>query len=250
MDVLGNRAGLPQTGLQRTAPAPAPAARQDRRCSLGIDEGVPRLGARSAAAPRRAAGPRDSRGHGPGSGQGGWSEPDRQADRGRDAVRAAAPRVPTGARARCGPAWSRRSAPAWTTSEWATRCLGTSCWPRRCGTARSPSTPRCRPRRSSSAAAWTSSERRRCHWRPRPPRRPWTPSRPVPGQVVLVNGAGGGVGSFALQLLAARGAIVVATGSATSRDRLLGLGARTVVDYTVGSVVEQVRAASRASTRW
>jgi NADPH:quinone reductase-like Zn-dependent oxidoreductase len=66
---------------------------------------------------------------------------------------------------------------------------------------------------------------------------------PRPGLVVLVNGAGGGVGSFALQLLVARGAIVVATGSATSRDRLLALGARTVVDYTVGSVVEQVRAA-------
>ena len=66
---------------------------------------------------------------------------------------------------------------------------------------------------------------------------------PHPGQVVLVNGAGGGVGSFALQLLSARGATVVATGSATSRDRLVALGARTVVDYTVGSVVEQVRAA-------
>jgi NADPH:quinone reductase-like Zn-dependent oxidoreductase len=66
---------------------------------------------------------------------------------------------------------------------------------------------------------------------------------PRPGLVVLVNGAGGGVGSFAVQLLAARGATIVATGSATSRDRLLALGARTVVDYTVGSVVEQVRAA-------
>jgi NADPH:quinone reductase-like Zn-dependent oxidoreductase len=66
---------------------------------------------------------------------------------------------------------------------------------------------------------------------------------PRPGQIVLVNGAGGGVGSFAVQLLAARGASVVATGSAASRDRLLGLGARVVVDYTAGSVVESVRAA-------
>jgi NADPH:quinone reductase-like Zn-dependent oxidoreductase len=66
---------------------------------------------------------------------------------------------------------------------------------------------------------------------------------PRPGQVVLVNGAGGGVGSYAVQLLAARGASVVATGSAASRDRLLGLGAGVVVDYTAGSVVETVRAA-------
>ena len=66
---------------------------------------------------------------------------------------------------------------------------------------------------------------------------------PHPGQVVLVNGAGGGVGSFAVQLLAARGATVVATASPTSRDRLLTHGASAVVDYTVTSVVEQVRAA-------
>jgi NADPH:quinone reductase-like Zn-dependent oxidoreductase len=66
---------------------------------------------------------------------------------------------------------------------------------------------------------------------------------PRPGQVVLVNGAGGGVGSYAVQLLAARGATVVATGSVVSRDRLLGLGASVVVDYTARSVVESVRAA-------
>jgi NADPH:quinone reductase-like Zn-dependent oxidoreductase len=66
---------------------------------------------------------------------------------------------------------------------------------------------------------------------------------PRPGQVMLVNGAGGGVGSYAVQLLAARGAIVIATGSAASRDRLLSLGAVMVVDYTAGSVVESVRAA-------
>lgn len=66
---------------------------------------------------------------------------------------------------------------------------------------------------------------------------------PRPGQIVLVNGAGGGVGSFAVQLLAARSAIVIATGSAASRDRLRALGARTVVDYTLGLVVDQVRAA-------
>jgi len=66
---------------------------------------------------------------------------------------------------------------------------------------------------------------------------------PRPGQIVLVNGAGGGVGSFAVQLLVARSVVVIATGSTASRDRLLALGARTVVDYTLSSVVDQVRAA-------
>jgi len=65
---------------------------------------------------------------------------------------------------------------------------------------------------------------------------------PQAGQVVLVNGASGGVGSFAIQLLADRGAVVVATGTAEDTQRLTDLGARSVVDHTTGSVVEQVRA--------
>ncbi|NMO51730.1 NADP-dependent oxidoreductase [Actinoplanes sp. TBRC 11911] len=63
-----------------------------------------------------------------------------------------------------------------------------------------------------------------------------------PGQVVLVNGATGGVGSFAVQLLAARGVTVVATGTATDAERLSQLGATTVVDHTGEPVAEQVRA--------
>ena len=66
---------------------------------------------------------------------------------------------------------------------------------------------------------------------------------PRPGQTVLVNGASGGVGSYAIQLLAARGVTVVATGTAEDADRLTGLGAATVIDYTAGPVAEQVRAA-------
>jgi NADPH:quinone reductase-like Zn-dependent oxidoreductase len=66
---------------------------------------------------------------------------------------------------------------------------------------------------------------------------------PQSGQTVLVNGAGGGVGSFALQLLAARGVTVIATGSPDSTDRLRELGASTVIDRTAGPVAEQVRAA-------
>jgi NADPH:quinone reductase-like Zn-dependent oxidoreductase len=64
---------------------------------------------------------------------------------------------------------------------------------------------------------------------------------PQPGQTVLVNGATGGVGSYAVQLLAARGATVVATGTAGDEARLRSLGAAEVVDYTAGPVADQVR---------
>jgi NADPH:quinone reductase-like Zn-dependent oxidoreductase len=66
---------------------------------------------------------------------------------------------------------------------------------------------------------------------------------PQPGQTVLVNGASGGVGSFAVQLLAARGVTVIATGSPADADRLTALGAARVIDHTAGPVAEQVRAA-------
>ncbi|MBL7489620.1 NADP-dependent oxidoreductase [Frankia sp. AgB1.9] len=66
---------------------------------------------------------------------------------------------------------------------------------------------------------------------------------PEQGQTVLVVGAGGGVGSYAVQLLAARGVTVVATGTADDAGRLTALGATTVVDYTAGQVAEQVQAA-------
>lgn len=64
---------------------------------------------------------------------------------------------------------------------------------------------------------------------------------PRPGDVVLVNGATGGVGSYAVQLLAARGVTVVATGTEADIERLTRLGATAVVDYTGGPVVDQVR---------
>ncbi len=66
---------------------------------------------------------------------------------------------------------------------------------------------------------------------------------PQPGQTVLVSGAGGGVGSFAVQLLAARGVTVIGAGTADDTDRLRNLGAATVIDRTTGDVAEQVRAA-------
>ena len=66
---------------------------------------------------------------------------------------------------------------------------------------------------------------------------------PQSGQTVLVNGAGGGVGSFAVQLLAARGVNVIASAAPESADRLRELGAATVIDRTAGPVVDQVRSA-------
>lgn len=66
---------------------------------------------------------------------------------------------------------------------------------------------------------------------------------PQLGQTVLVTGASGGVGSYAVQLLAARGVTVVATGTADDAGRLTELGAATVIDYTTTPVTEQVLAA-------
>ena len=65
---------------------------------------------------------------------------------------------------------------------------------------------------------------------------------PQPGQIVLVNGASGGVGSFVVQLLAARGVTVVATGRQQDTERLASLGAGLVLDYTTSPVAGQVRA--------
>jgi NADPH:quinone reductase-like Zn-dependent oxidoreductase len=66
---------------------------------------------------------------------------------------------------------------------------------------------------------------------------------PQSGQTVLVIGAGGGVGTYAVQLLAARGVTVVATATPADAGRLRNLGATTVVDYTAGNLTGQVRAA-------
>lgn len=64
---------------------------------------------------------------------------------------------------------------------------------------------------------------------------------PLPGQIVLVNGASGGVGRFAVQLLAQRGVTVVATASPASAARMRELGATDIIDYTAGPVGPQVR---------
>ncbi len=52
------------------------------------------------------------------------------------------------------------------------------------------------------------------------------------GQTLLINGAGGSIGSFALQLAKHKGAEVTAVDSGEKLEMLRGLGADHVVDYT------------------
>jgi NADPH:quinone reductase-like Zn-dependent oxidoreductase len=56
------------------------------------------------------------------------------------------------------------------------------------------------------------------------------------GQRVLVNGAGGAVGGYAVQLAKNAGAHVIATAGPNSADRVKALGADEVLDHTTGSV--------------
>jgi NADPH:quinone reductase-like Zn-dependent oxidoreductase len=60
------------------------------------------------------------------------------------------------------------------------------------------------------------------------------------GQAVLVNGAGGAVGGYAVQLAKQAGATVTATASAGSAGRVRSLGADLIVDYTATPLLEAV----------
>ena len=54
----------------------------------------------------------------------------------------------------------------------------------------------------------------------------------LPGQTVLVIGAAGGVGSLAVQIAKAYGAMVTAVSSTSKADLVLSIGANDVIDYT------------------
>ncbi|WP_322936880.1 NADP-dependent oxidoreductase [Nocardioides bizhenqiangii] len=56
------------------------------------------------------------------------------------------------------------------------------------------------------------------------------------GQRILINGASGAVGGYAVQLAKAAGAHVIATGSASTSEHLLARGADEVVDHTASEV--------------
>ena len=61
------------------------------------------------------------------------------------------------------------------------------------------------------------------------------------GQRVLINGAGGGVGGFAVQMAKHAGAHVTATASSRSRETVRSQGADEIIDYTVDTVGGSVK---------
>ncbi|HEY0368069.1 MAG TPA: NADP-dependent oxidoreductase, partial [Chthoniobacterales bacterium] len=62
-----------------------------------------------------------------------------------------------------------------------------------------------------------------------------------PGETVLIHGAAGGVGTFAIQIAKARGAKVIATASGANQDFLKELGADQTIDYQATKFEEVVK---------
>jgi NADPH:quinone reductase-like Zn-dependent oxidoreductase len=58
-----------------------------------------------------------------------------------------------------------------------------------------------------------------------------------PGHHVLVNGAGGGMGTFAVQMAVARGARVTGVDSAAKLELVRSLGAHAAIDYATDDVI-------------
>ena len=66
-----------------------------------------------------------------------------------------------------------------------------------------------------------------------------TEARIQPGQTVLIHGASGGVGHFAVQIAKHFGATVIATSSARNREFVLSLGTDRHIDYTAWRFEEE-----------
>ena len=62
----------------------------------------------------------------------------------------------------------------------------------------------------------------------------------VARQTILVNGASGAVGGYAVQLATRAGAIVTATGDPRSTDRLRSYGAARIIDHTATPLLQAV----------
>lgn len=58
------------------------------------------------------------------------------------------------------------------------------------------------------------------------------------GQSVLIDGAGGAIGGYAVQLAAQAGATVTATASARSLDRIRSYGGQRIIDYTATPIAQ------------
>jgi NADPH:quinone reductase-like Zn-dependent oxidoreductase len=66
-------------------------------------------------------------------------------------------------------------------------------------------------------------------------------ARLAPGQTILIHGAAGGVGHFAVQLAKGKGAKVIATASARNTGFVRELGAEQVIDYKATRFEDTVR---------
>src|SRR6266566_5219785 len=65
---------------------------------------------------------------------------------------------------------------------------------------------------------------------------------PSPNDVVVIVGASGGIGSYAVQLAAATGARVIGVTSKAKTEYVKSLGAHEVIDRTSGDVIEALKA--------